>query len=624
MLRPFKLSGSKVYRQMKLRNTIIRLWLCGFIFPVLGQNDTALHLDAVEVSDRYFQRFSNHAFLQHLPDSVRTRQTSSLATFLSTQSLVHLRENSAGMVASASIRGGTAAQTSVLWNGIPINSLLTGQTDLGTVNAWDFSNIDVKSGGSSLFYGSGAISGTIHLQSDVVFNQETTARFLSRYGSFNSISNQALVTGGSSRFAYKISAQALSSTNNYPIPGRGKRMQNAHFTQQSMQFNLGWRLRESHSLSWHSYAVQAHRNLAVVPEVSMRSKLEDLQWRSLLMYRYKSSFMELHVKNAIVSERFDYFENRWETLATGSESRLYLQRWDAQKHFTLGTLSVLLEGQLQQAFGDQFDDKQRKIGTLGVFWQSKDLRKWDLQAGMRREWNSVQAAPWIGNVQLGYALSEFATVFTTASTHYRLPTFNDLFWPSSGNLDLKPEFSKQYEVGFSWQKQHYRWQTTFYHYNISHQIRWIPTPGGLWTPENVSKAENTGIETQFHYEFTLQKARLKTHFGYTYVNALDKIRNTRITFVPEHKSVASITYARKRWDAGLNGTFTSFVFTATDQSSFLPSFTLWNIFANFKIDKREKCLLNLNVYNLTNTFYETQMNRPMPGRNLHLGIQYQL
>ncbi|MDV7401836.1 hypothetical protein RZS08_61015, partial [Arthrospira platensis SPKY1] len=110
-------------------------------------------------------------------------------------------------------------------------------------------------------------SGTIHLQSDVVFNQETTARFLSRYGSFNSISNQALVAGGSNRFAYKISAQALSSTNNYPIPGRGKRMQNAHFTQQSMQFNLGWRLRENHSLSWHSYAVQAHRNLAVVPEV---------------------------------------------------------------------------------------------------------------------------------------------------------------------------------------------------------------------------------------------------------------------------------------------------------------------------------------------------------------------
>lgn len=609
---------------MKSTLLLARLWLCFTCFSLWGQNETALHLNEVEVSDRYFQRFSKPAFVQSLADSARIRQSPSLATLLSTQTLVHLRENSAGMVASASIRGGNAAQTAVLWNGIPINSLLTGQSDLGILNTWDFSQIDVKSGGSSLFYGSGAISGSIHLQSDLNFNQDVQARFLSRYGSFQTLSNQAMISGGSRRLAYQFSAQALSSTNDYAIPGRGERMQNANVTQQSIQANVGWKPREQHQLSLFTYFVQAHRNLAVVPQIGMRSKLEDRQFRSVINYSIKSRFAVFHLKNAFLSEDFDYFENRFTSVRSGSGSQLFFQRWDVQKHFTYGTLSLLAEGQWQRASGDNFEGQYRRIGTLGAFWQSQNIGKWLLQTGVRREWNTVQDAPWVGNVSLGYAFTSTFQLFATTSTHYRLPTFNDLFWPGSGNPNLKPEFSRQYELGYSWERENLKWQTTVYHYQIDHQIRWIPTMGGLWMPENVMEVKNSGFETQFHYRFNIQKAQLHTQMGYTYVNAIDLSRQTRLTFVPEHKWIASATYARKRWDVGFNGSFTSFVFTTTDESAFLPSFMLFNVLASIKLDAKEKWRLHLNAYNLTNTFYETQINRPMPGRNLHIGLQYQL
>ena len=38
-------------------------------------------------------------------------------------------------------------------------------------------------------------------------------------------------------------------------------------------------------------------------------------------------------------------------------------------------------------------------------------------------------------------------VLLTYSEGFRAPTFNDLYYPQFGNPDLKPEYSKSYEIG---------------------------------------------------------------------------------------------------------------------------------------------------------------------------------
>ena len=65
------------------------------------------------------------------------------------------------MVASPSFRGTNASQTAVLWNGIPINSMFTGQTDFNTILTGSIDKLTIRSGSGSVPFGSGAIGGSI-------------------------------------------------------------------------------------------------------------------------------------------------------------------------------------------------------------------------------------------------------------------------------------------------------------------------------------------------------------------------------------------------------------------------------------------------------------------------------
>ena len=89
------------------------------------------------------------------------------------------------MVSSPSFRGTTAQQTAVLWNGVNINSQLTGQTDFNTILSSNFNSISLKYGGGSVLYGTSAIGGSVHLNSGFSNEPGKHHFFQSGYGSFN-------------------------------------------------------------------------------------------------------------------------------------------------------------------------------------------------------------------------------------------------------------------------------------------------------------------------------------------------------------------------------------------------------------------------------------------------------
>ena len=60
--------------------------------------------------------------------------------------------------------------TQLLWNGIPLNSLSTGQVDLGLFPTSLFSEIKLNSGGNSTLSGSGAVAGSIQLNNTFDYN----------------------------------------------------------------------------------------------------------------------------------------------------------------------------------------------------------------------------------------------------------------------------------------------------------------------------------------------------------------------------------------------------------------------------------------------------------------------
>ena len=132
------------------------------------------------------RKFSNSQRLLTLNDSIIQKNQASLTSLLNYNSVIYFKENGLGMISSPSFRGSTAQQTAVIWNGININSQLNGQTDFNLINTRDFNNIIVQAGGSSAIYGSSAVGGSIHLNSNIKFNQLFHNELHINHGSFKS------------------------------------------------------------------------------------------------------------------------------------------------------------------------------------------------------------------------------------------------------------------------------------------------------------------------------------------------------------------------------------------------------------------------------------------------------
>ena len=137
-----------------------------FIFLVgsksFAQLDSIQELKVVNLSSVKLQKHSKGYKVLNLSDSVIVKNTESFTTLLRYNTPIYIKEYGSGGTSSASFRGTSASNTAVVWNGININSINNGQTGFNALTVNLIDNINVRSGGGSIEFGSGAIGGTVH------------------------------------------------------------------------------------------------------------------------------------------------------------------------------------------------------------------------------------------------------------------------------------------------------------------------------------------------------------------------------------------------------------------------------------------------------------------------------
>ncbi|MFI5142204.1 MAG: TonB-dependent receptor, partial [Bacteroidia bacterium] len=140
------------------------LLICCFCFS--QKNDTFL-LNEVNVTD-YRTKKSTENFVQLKIDSATQSAflTSSLSQLLIQQNGVFVKAYGPGNIASLSIRGSTAQQTAVIWNGMNINNPMLGQADISLLPVGFFNSMSIQKGALSGYWGSGAMAGVLSLQSN--------------------------------------------------------------------------------------------------------------------------------------------------------------------------------------------------------------------------------------------------------------------------------------------------------------------------------------------------------------------------------------------------------------------------------------------------------------------------
>ncbi|WP_317040618.1 TonB-dependent receptor plug domain-containing protein [Chryseobacterium jejuense] len=278
------------------------------------------------------------------------------------------------------------------------------------------------------------------------------------------------------------------------------------------------------------------------------------------------------------------------------------------------------------------------LGSLLGTFTSEDV-KMNFKADDRREWTpaffmSYQPA----------SIPEL-TVRAFYKNIFRLPTFNDLYYTSVGNTFLKPEFTHQYDLGFTYQKKYNKSlfkglyvKVDGYYNKVTDKIVAIPTSNMFrWMMLNLGKVEIIGADVNVQTEMMLGNVKIKPLLAYTYQNAQDKtitkgFKETyygeQIPYTPRHSGSFTLMADYKDWSFNYSTIYVGERYDGQQDNiryNYIQPWYTHDLSVQRKLSLAgHPFKINLEMNNVFNQYYDVVLNYPMPGRNFRLTLNFTL
>jgi iron complex outermembrane receptor protein len=607
-------------------------------FTTVAQNDSIRIIldEAIVLADRKLKNNSKGYKIQTLNDSIIIKNTESFSSLLRFNSLIYLKEYGAGGTSTASFRGTSSSNTAVIWNGININSINNGQTGFNSLTVSLFDAIDIRSGGGSIEYGSGAVGGTIHLNDQLLFTPKKKIKnqFVGSIGSFSTYNSLYKFKLSSKKIALKLGVSYNESENDYKLLGTDFKNFNGAYNNFKISVGLAYKINSKAQLKFYSTGYLGERLFSgELPDPrAANDAYRDFNNRNLLVYNYDNERFNHELKLAYLTEEYQFFDNKNLSEFNFGSSKRYLFNYTLGYTFPSLKSTLTSYSEYESVFGetDQITEKNRRQFSQSFIYNQNIFNTIFFDLKVRKDFNSDYNVP--NSYSLGVKTKTFKNIFFRANTskNYRVPTYNDLYWPGQGNINLIPETAIQGEFSIGYKKNKLSADLGIFYISAKDKIVWTPNGdpnrSGIWTPINLSNVKNRGIEFSLSYAKNYNKHYINFSMNYSYTEARDKVTQNFLLFVPKHLFNASIGYSYKRFSFFYQQLFTGEVFTTESNSKefILPSFFVANIGGNYKILKQQQQEISIGfkVNNVLNERYVTQPRRPMPNRNFNFNINY--
>ena len=224
---------------------------------------------------------------------------------------------------------------------------------------------------------------------------------------------------------------------------------------------------------------------------------------------------------------------------------------------------------------------------------------------------------------------------------FRMPTFNDLYYTEVGNKNLEPEYTWQYSLGTSYQKDFNKSlirslsiKGDVYYNNVSNKI--VAYPSGQqfrWTMLNLGEVEILGAEFGAETSMQLNNINGALRLNYTYQQARDftdrsdSYYGDQIPYIPLHSGSIAGRLSWKSWDLNYSFIYTGERYNSQEnipENYEQPWYTHdASIVWNFPLGKF-LCRTAVEINNIFDQDYEVIRNYPMPGRNYKLTFKLNL
>lgn len=224
-----------------------------------------------------------------------------------------------------------------------------------------------------------------------------------------------------------------------------------------------------------------------------------------------------------------------------------------------------------------------------------------------------------GNVALAYAITPVYTARLSYGNAFRLPTFNDLYYPGYANPNLSPERSDTVEAALDASTSFGTFTAALYDTRVHNLITYDSV---TFLPVNVGRAHIQGIDLS--YKGTLgQSTPVSLAIGI--LNPQDVTDQTWLNRRPRQTVSLSIDHTWDEFHLHALSTGISLLYggsTYDDQfnSTYLPSYTTVGLRAAYKIDSH--LTVSASLSNLFNRQYVTAYGYNTLGRTAFGKITY--
>lgn len=567
------------------------------------------------------------------PEEIADAAQSSLVQLLQRQRGVEISSSGGnGGIASVFLRGANSNQTLVLIDGVRSQSTLTGSSAIQTIPLSIIDHIEIIFGPQSSIYGSDAIGGVIQIFTKTGDGPMQVGASTG-YGSYGtSISDVSLYgsTSGDQKIRYSVSATQEISTG-FNSVAQNNTSKDSYNTSSSMGYTRSGGAGKI-SQEWargQEFGLQvfAARNNNQYPEYSaakpIANQVNDVSTYSLfsknqITQNWKSFFQ--------ASQSYDLSQSLTPTSNAISNSKQNIYTW--QNDINVGPDLIQLVAERRDASVFATSGPVNRSQTTNSFAGAYQLKRGSHlgNASIRNDSVYGYSPQTTGNLAYGYFFTKQLRANINYGTGFKAPSLYDLYYPVYGVPTLKPEKSKNSEIGLNYETRQYDLRLAAYSNSITNLIQYSSTAPPCTTTQtntapnygcasNVANAKITGLSVGGTTRF----GNMSIRGSFDQQNPIDE--STGYVLAKRARQFGNIgtEYKNTRLTAGAEGTFQANRANFSNTGN-MGGYAIYNLYGSYKITKELDLFGRWN--NIFNKDYQLSNGFNTPGSNVFVGIRY--
>ena len=574
-----------------------------------------------------------------------------------------------GGLKTISVRSLGAQHTGVIYDGVSVSDCQSGQIDISRFSLTNISQLTLTIGQSDDIYQSArafASAGVLHIQTDRpdFSEQNWHINTTLKAGSFGLANPSVLYSQQlSQRTSFSLYGDYLRADGNYPFKlWNGNQLidskrNNSDIQTYRAEATLYTSFTPKQDLQVKAYLFDSERGLpggVIYDNPYAAERLSDKNYFG--QFRYENRFSEKFKLQAL--GKFNYSWNRdYNDEASGitddryrqTESYLSATLWTeplkglsfslAQDfaynylHTTLDKCQFPERFTYLTAFAARYEHNRFSVTASLLNTYITEKVRIGIAADDRKRLSPAFSVSWKPFLEAGLRIrASYKDIFRT-------PTFNDLYYLEIGNTSLRPETTRQGNLGVTWSRSNLGFldfislSADTYYNKVKDKIVAVPTMF-VWKMSNVGKVETIGVDVNLSAECRLnQQMKLYLTGNYNFMQAEDvtdrnsKTWRNQIVYTPRHSGSGSLTLETPWVNMTYNLTASSERYTLAQN---LPKYRI-DAYADHGISlsrsfrwNRHHLRIQADALNLGNKNYEIIRFYPMPGRNYRITINYYL